>query len=97
MHYIAVANYPKDAKIMSELAARRRVYRYPPQFSNVQSYLDVQGGRALIHFETDEAAAILRYTADWPEVTFDLFPVVPSESGWETYISSRITAVSPTS
>jgi len=96
MHYIAVAVYPKDRKIMSELAARRRSYRYPPQFSNVQSYLDVQGGRALVHFETEDASAILRYTADWPEVTFDLFPVVPSESGWETYLSSRNTTVAPT-
>lgn len=89
MHYIAVARFPKDNKVLSELASRRRNYRYPPQFTNVQSYLDVQGGRAIIHFETDDAKAILRYTADWPEVTFDLFPVVASESGWEAYLSSR--------
>ena len=32
-------------------------------------------------------------TADWPEVSFDLFPVVPSEAGWETYMSSRTSSV----
>ena len=96
MHYIAVATFPKDTKLMSELAARRRSYRYPPQFANVQSYLDAQGGRALIHFETDDAKAILRYTADWPEVVFDLFPVVPSDSGWDTYLASRTLTVAPT-
>jgi len=37
----------------------------------------------------DDAKAILRYTADWPEVTFDLFPVVPSETGWETYAATK--------
>ncbi len=89
MHYIAVATFPKDNRVLSEIASRRRNYRYPPQFTNVQSYLDVQGGRAIIHFETDDAKAILRYTADWPEVAFDLFPVVASESGWEAYLSSR--------
>jgi hypothetical protein len=97
MHYIAVASFPKDNRLMSELASRRRSYRYPPQFTNVQSYLDVQGGRAIIHFETDDAKAILRYTADWPEVTFDLFPVVAAESGWEAYLSSRNLAVAPNS
>ncbi len=90
MHYIVIANFPKDAKMLSELASRRRSYRYPAAFTNVQSYLDVQGGRSIIHFETEDAKAILRYTADWPEVKFDLFPVVPSDAGWETYIAGRI-------
>lgn len=90
MHYIAIANFPKDAKMLSELASRRRSYRYPAAFTNVQSYLDVQGGRSIVHFETEDAKSILRYTADWPEVVFDLFPVVPSDSGWETYIAGRI-------
>ncbi len=89
MHYIVIAQFPNDPKLMSELASRRRSYRYPAAFSNVQSYLDVQGGRAIVHFETEDAKAILRYTADWPEVTFDLFPVVPSEAGWETYAPSH--------
>lgn len=90
MHYIAIAQFPNDPKIMGELATRRRSYRYPGAFTNVQSYLDAQGGRAIIHFETDDAKAILRYTADWPEATFDLFPVVPSEAGMETYIPGRV-------
>jgi uncharacterized protein DUF3303 len=92
MHYIAIAQFPKDPKIMGELASRRRSYRYPNAFTNVQSYLDVQGGRAIIHFETEDAKAILRYTADWPEAVFDLFPVVPSETGLETYISPSFSA-----
>ena len=90
MHYIAIAHFPKDPKNLAEIAARRRFYRYPSAFTNVQSYLDVQGGRAIVHFETDDAKALLRYTADWPEVTFDLFPVVPSEAGWETYAAGRV-------
>ena len=89
MHYIAIARFPKDSKSLIEITARRRSYRYPAAFTNVQSYLDVQGGRAIVHFETDDAKAILRYTADWPEVTFDLFPVVPSETGWETYAAAK--------
>ena len=40
----------------------------------------------MIHFETDSAESILRYTADWPELTFDIFPVVPSETAWEAYL-----------
>jgi hypothetical protein len=95
MHYIAVATFPKDNRLMSELASRRRNYRYPPQFLNVQSYLDAQGGRAIVHFETDDAKAILRYTADWPEVAFDLFPVVPAENGWDTYLSPRSLTMAP--
>ena len=74
----------------SDIASRRRTYRYPAAFANVQSYLDVQGGRAIVHFETEDAKAILRYTADWPEVKFDLFPVVPSEAGWEAYAAGKI-------
>src|SRR6266478_4383333 len=81
MHYIAIAHFPKDAKSLSDIASRRRTYRYPAAFANVQSYLDVQGGRAIVHFETEDAKAILRYTADWPEVKFDLFPVVPATRG----------------
>ena len=90
MHYIAIAHFPKDAKSLSDIASRRRTYRYPAAFANVQSYLDVQGGRAIVHFETEDAKAILRYTADWPEVKFDLFPVVPSEAGWETYAAAKV-------
>ncbi|MBX3731306.1 MAG: DUF3303 family protein [Verrucomicrobiae bacterium] len=89
MHYIALAVFPKDSRTLSELASRRRSYRYPPSFKNVQSYLDVQGGRAIVHFETDDATAILQYTADWPEVTFDLFPAVPSDLGWQTYLQTK--------
>jgi hypothetical protein len=51
--------------------------------------LDVQGGRAVIHFETDTAESIQRYTADWPELVFDIFPVVPAEKGWEFYLESK--------
>ena len=90
MHYIAIAQFPKDSKSLIEIAARRRSYRYPAAFANVQSYLDVQGGRAIVHFETEDAKSILRYTADWPEVTLDLFPVVPSDAGWETYTNAKV-------
>ncbi len=86
MHYIAIAQFPKDARVMSELASRRKNYRYPAAFTNVQAYLDVHGGRSLVHFETDDASAILQYTAAWPEVTFDIFPVVPSDTGWGAYL-----------
>ena len=79
--------------MLSELASRRRTYRFPAAFANVQSYLDVRGGRAITHFETDDAKAILRYTADWPEVSFDLLRVIPSEAGWETYMASRTNSV----
>lgn len=89
MHYIALAVFPKDPKTLAELASRRRSYRYPPAFTNVQSYLDVQGGRAIVYFETEDASSILRYTSDWPEITFDLFPVVPSEAGWQTYLATK--------
>lgn len=40
----------------------------------------------MVDFESDSAESILRYTADWPELTFDIFPVVPSEKAWETYL-----------
>jgi hypothetical protein len=89
MHYVALALFPKDSRTLSELASRRRSYRYPPSFQNVRSFLDVQGGRAIVYFETEDASAILRYTSDWPEITFDLFPVVPSEAGWQTYLDSK--------
>jgi uroporphyrinogen-III decarboxylase len=89
MDYIAIAVFPKDSATVKELMSRRRAYEYPPQFKNVRSYLDARGGRAVIHFQTDHAEAILRYTADWPELTFDIFPVVPSERGWEIYLEAR--------
>ncbi len=88
MHYIAIGTFSREAMIAKEIVSRRRNYNYPSGFNNVQSYLDVQGGRAIIHFEADTAEAILRYTADWPELTFDIFPVVPSEKAWETYLQS---------
>ena len=90
MHYIAIAHFPKDSKSLIDIASRRRSYRYPAAFANVKSYLDVQGGRAIVHFETEDAKSILRYTADWPEVTFDLFPVVPSDAGWESYTNAKV-------
>jgi len=68
------------------IVSRRRNYTYPAGFTNVQSYLDAQGARAVVHFETDSAESILRYTADWPEVALDIFPVVPSERAWEAYL-----------
>src|SRR5436309_1226615 len=63
MHYIAIAHFPKDSKSLSDIASRRRTYRYPAAFANVQSYLDVQGGRAIVRFESEDAKAILRYEA----------------------------------
>jgi hypothetical protein len=86
MHYIALALFPRDSMTAKEIVSRRRNYQYPAEFKNTQSYLDVQGGRAVIHFETDTAESILRYTADWPELEFDIFPVVPSEKAWEAYL-----------
>ncbi len=68
---------------------RRRSYTYPAGFKNPQSFLDVQGGRAVIHFEAETAESIQRYTTDWPELTFDIFPVVPTEKAWETYLSPK--------
>ena len=85
MHYIGIATFGRDSKLTQEIFTRRRNYRYPPDFKNMQSYVDVQGGRAVIHFETDTAESIQRYTADWPELSFDIFPVVPSEKAWESY------------
>jgi hypothetical protein len=89
MHYIAIATFPKDVNVIKEVVSRRRSYEYPPGMKNVQSYLDVQGGRAIVHFETESAEAMLRYTADWPELTFDLFPVVPTVDAWKAYLSSQ--------
>jgi hypothetical protein len=89
MQYVAIATFVRDALISKEIVSRRRNYTYPSGFKNVQSYLDAQGGRAVIHFETDSAESILRYSADWPELTFDIFPVVPSEKAWETYLEGR--------
>lgn len=89
MHYIALATFDRDVKNVKEIVSRRRDYKYPTSFQNVQSYFDVQGGRAVIHFETDSADSILQYTADWPELTFDLFPVVASEGAWQVYMAAR--------
>jgi hypothetical protein len=83
MHYIAIATFARDSKTIKEIVSRRRQYTYPDGFKNTQSYLDVQGGRAVIHFETDTAESILRYTSDWPELVLDIFPVIPSEKAWE--------------
>ncbi len=88
MHYIAIATFSRDSKISKEIFSRRRSYTYPADFKNTQSFVDVQGGRAVIHFETDTAESIQRYTADWPELTFDIFPVVPSQKAWEAYLES---------
>ena len=38
-------------------------------------------------FETNTAESILRYTSDWPELAFDIFPVLPSEKGFEAYLN----------
>jgi hypothetical protein len=89
MHYIAIATFVRDMGVVKEIVSRRRDYKYPPGFKNVQSYLDVQGGRAIIHFETETSESIRHYTAGWPELTFDLFPVVPSETAWEAYIGIK--------
>jgi len=86
MHYVAIATFPRDSKTTQEVFLRRRNYKYPPGFKNPQSFVDVQGGRAVIHFETDTAESIQRYAADWPELLFDIFPVVPSEKAWEAYL-----------
>jgi len=88
MHYIAMATFVRDNLTSKEIVSRRRNYTYPSGFKNVQSYMDVQGGRAVIHFETDSAESILRYTADWPEIEFDIFAVVPSENAWEAYLQT---------
>jgi hypothetical protein len=89
MHYIAIATFARDDKTMQEVLLRRRNYAYPADFKNTRSFLDVQGGRAVIHFETDTAESIQRYVADWPELVFDIFPVVPAEKGWEAYLDSK--------
>ncbi len=88
MHYIAIASFPRDSTITKEVLMRRRKYTYPADFKNTQSFLDVQGGRAVIHFETNSAESICRDTVDWPELVFDIFPVVPTEKGWEGYVNS---------
>lgn len=86
MHYIAIGTFARDSMITKEIMSRRRNYKYPDGFTNVQSYLDAQGGRVVIHFETDSAESILKYSVDWPELTFDIFPAVPSDTGWEIYL-----------
>ncbi len=88
MHYIAIATFSRDINTAKEVLLRRRTYAYPPDFKNTQSYVDARGGRAVICFETDTAESILRYTADWPELTFDIFLVVPSDKAWESYTSA---------
>jgi len=89
MHYVAIATFSRDLLTVKEIVSRRRSYSYPAGFKDVQSYLDAQGGRAVIHFETDTAESVLRYTADWPELTFDIFPVVPAETAWVTYMEIK--------
>ncbi len=88
MEYIAIATFSRDPKTAREVFLRRRNYTYPAEFKNTQSFVDVQGGRAVIHFETTTAESIQRYTADWPELTFDIFPVVPSDKAWEAYLET---------
>jgi hypothetical protein len=86
MQYIAIATFPRhDSKTSQEIFLRRRNYTYPPDFKNTRSFLDAHGGRAVILFEATTAESILRYTSDWPELDFDIFPVLPSEKGWEAY------------
>jgi hypothetical protein len=68
---------------------RRRTYKYPPDFKNTHSFVDAQGGRSVIFFETDTAESIQRYTADWPEAVFDIFPVVSSEKAWESFLEHQ--------
>jgi hypothetical protein len=87
MHYIAIATFARDSKTTQEVLLRRRSYLYPEGFENTQSFVDVQGGRVVVHFETTTAESIHRYTADWPELVFDIFPVVASEKAWETYVA----------
>lgn len=86
MRYIAIGTFAKDATILAELASQRRDYQYPAAFKNVASYLDVQGGRAVVIFDTDNPDSILEYTSDWGNVAFDVFPVVPSDKGWQIYL-----------
>ncbi|MGO8925887.1 MAG: DUF3303 domain-containing protein [Limisphaerales bacterium] len=86
MHYVAIGNFGREDLTAKEIVSRRRNYTYPSGFKNVESYLDVHGGRVVVHFETDSAESIMRYTADWPEVAFDIFPVVPSGKAWEIYL-----------
>jgi hypothetical protein len=88
MQYIAIATFSRDSKIAKEVVLRRRSYSYPPEFKKTQSFVDVQGGRAVVYFETETAESIQRYTADWPELLFDIFPVVPSEKAWEAYLEA---------
>ena len=89
MHYIAISTFSRDIGTSKEIVSRRRHYVYPDGFKNVQSFLDVQGGRAIVHFETDTAEAIHKYTTDWPELSFNIFPVLPSETAWKTYLESQ--------
>jgi len=86
MNYIAIASFSRDTKVTKELFLRRRTYKYPPDFKNTHSFVDVQGGRSVTFFETTTAESIQRYTADWPEVVFDIFPVVSSEKAWESLL-----------
>jgi hypothetical protein len=70
-HGVAIPTFARDSKTTKEIVSPRRQYTYPAGFKNTQSYLDVQGGRAVIHFETDTAEFILRYTSDWPELLLE--------------------------
>ena len=58
MHYIAIATFSRDSKTTKEIFLRRRNYTYPTEFKNTLSFVDVQGGRAVIHFETTTAESI---------------------------------------
>jgi hypothetical protein len=89
MHYVAIGTFGREESTTKEIVTRRRNYKYPAGFKNVESQLDVHGGRVVVDFETDSAESIMRYTADWPEVSFDIFPVVPSDKAWETYLETR--------
>jgi hypothetical protein len=89
MNYIAIASFSRDTKVTKELFLRRRTYKYPPDFKNTHSFVDVQGGRSVTFFETTTAESIQRYTADWPEVVFDIFPVVSSEKAWESLLEPQ--------
>jgi hypothetical protein len=89
MTYISIATFVKEDRVISELASRRKGYVYPSSFKNVTSYMDVQGGRVITTFETDDVASIMVYSASFPDVTFDIFPVVPTEQAWEIYLSRK--------
>ena len=87
MNYISIATFQKDTQTLRELASRRKDYQYPASFKNVKSSMDVQGGRVITFFETDNLEDIMHYSASFPEIAFDIFPVVPTERAWQIYLS----------